>query len=79
MTAVTVTAKKEVTGMLAMEVVKCTATDAYTYTSKFGTIVACFVNDRSRTGAWLSVSGNVVTVNCSSASGDVVDLLIFGY
>ena len=79
MVEVTVVARKEVTGVLALEVVNCTATDAYTYKSKFGTIVGAWANSQSRVGSWCSWSGSTVTYHCTSASGDNVCIVIVGY
>jgi hypothetical protein len=79
MTEVTVTGKKEITGLMCMEIVKGTFSDGYTYTSKFGTIDCVQVQSRSRAGAYATVSGGVVTLVCSSASGDTFDLVIFGH
>ena len=79
MTAVTETGRKEITGNLCMEVVKCTFTDGYTFTSKFGTVVAAFAQSRSRTGTYCGISGSTVTLNCASASGDVGDIFVIGY
>jgi len=78
MTAVTVL-KRRMTGNLSMEVVNCTATDGYTFASRFGTIVAAFGNSQSRTGSYCSWSGGTVTYHCTSASGDNVCLYIIGY
>lgn len=67
-----------VTGNVGMEVGHCTATDGETYTSRFSVIDSVFVNSRSRTGAWASVSSGQVTINCTSASDDIVDFIICG-
>ena len=79
MTAVTVVERKEVQGNLGMEVVKCTATDGYTFKSRFGTVIAAFGNSQSRAGSYCSWSGGTVTYNCASASVDSVCLFIIGY
>ena len=77
--AVTVVEKKTLTGVMSFEIVKCTATDAYIYVSKFGTILGAFANSQSRTGSYCSWSGQTVTYHCTSASGDSVTLFIIGY
>ena len=79
MTAVTIVERKEVTGVLCMEVVKCTATDGYTFASRFGTIVSAHANSQSRAGSYCSWSGSTVTYHCASASGDTVDIVVVGY
>ena len=79
MTAVTITGKKEITGVSCMEVVSGTFSDGYTYVSKFGTIDNVQVQSRSRTGAYATVSGSTITLVCASASGDTFDLLVFGH
>ena len=78
MTAVTVTNRKEITGNMCMEILSGTFSDGYTYDSKFNTIIAVSVQSRSRAGAYASVSGKTITLNCSSASGDTFDLIIIG-
>jgi len=78
MTAVTVTKRKEITGLMCMEIVQGTFSDGYTFASKFGTINAVSVQSRSRAGAYASVSGGTITLNCASASGDTFDLIIIG-
>jgi hypothetical protein len=75
------TSRKEVTGNPGMELVSVTlvASGDY-YIAKFGTVVMAFANSRSRTGAYVSdITGGKITVTCSSASSDTVDLVIFGY
>ena len=79
MTAVTVVEKKELTGLLHKEIINCTATDGYTYLSKFGTILSAIANSQSRAGSYCSWSGSTVTYHCSSASGDNVCIEITGY
>lgn len=79
MTDVTVGTRKEITGNLGVEVLNCTFTDGNTFTSRFGTIVAVMIQSRSRDGAYASVSGRTVTLNCASASGDTGDIIIYGY
>jgi hypothetical protein len=63
------------------ECVQLTVTDGYTYTSKkLGHIVGGCVGSRSRAGAYISsISGTVVTIACSSASGDTMDLILWGF
>jgi hypothetical protein len=79
MTAVTVVSRKEVTGNMCFEVISGTFTNGYTYSSKYGTIVSVFIQSRSRAGAYASVSGSTITLNCASASGDTFDMLVIGY
>lgn len=80
MTEVTaVVDRKEITGVQGMEIVNVTFTDGQTYTSKFGKVYAAFINNKSRSGAYISdITGGVVTLACSSASGDSANLLIIG-
>lgn len=78
MTSVTITDRKEITGLMFMEVVKGTFSDGYTHVSKFPNIIAVSVQSRSRAGAYASVSGSTITLNCASASGDTFDLIIIG-
>jgi len=80
MTAVTaVTSTKEISGVSGLEIAQGTFTNGQTYTSKFKTIDAVFLQSRARTGAYASVSGSIVTLHCGSASGDTFDLIIVGH
>lgn len=79
MTAVTVTDRKEITGIIGMEVVVVTFSTGNTYTSKFGKVHAAFINNETRTGARVSaISGGTITLTCTSASSDTAELVIFG-
>ena len=79
MGAADITEKKELTGVLSMEIVKLELTDGETYLSKFGTIVGAWANSESRAGSYCTASASTVTVHCSSASDDVVHLMVVGY
>ena len=77
MTALT-SVQNIITGNAGHEVLNGTGSDGATYATRFSTIVKVSVNNRTRTGAWASVSGGTVTVHCTSASSEVFDLDIWG-
>ena len=79
MVAADITEVKSVTGNLGMEIVKLELSNGETYLSKFGTVLGAWANSESRAEAYCSVSGSTVTVNCTSASDDVVHLFVVGY
>jgi hypothetical protein len=70
--------KKEITGVIGMEIIRGTVTTSGdTYASRFGKIWAVIVHDETTLGGAKAVAtGSSVAVTCTN--GDVVDLLIFG-
>lgn len=72
------TTKKEVTGILSLEVVRGTVTTSGdTYNTKFGKIFNVQIHDETTAGgAYATWTGGIITI--VSTNGDVVNLLIFG-
>jgi hypothetical protein len=71
--------KKEITGLLGMEVVRGTVTTSGdTFNSRFGNILVALVSDETTLGgAKVTWTGSSVAITCTN--GDVVDLIIFGH
>jgi len=75
---IVVTSRREATGVRRFEILHGTFTDGDTYIGKFKTIDAVILNCRTIAGAYASVSGATITLNCSTASGAEFDLFIIG-
>jgi len=70
--------RKELTGNLGFEIVRCQATGATsTFVSKFGTIVICSVADETDYDCTWSVSGRTITVTCTN--DDYLNIIVVGY
>jgi hypothetical protein len=67
------------TGNLGIQIITCVASDTETFVSRFKTAVGAIANSESRAGSYCSTSGGTVTYNCTSASDDVVTIIISGY
>jgi len=69
--------RKEITGNLGMEVVRCQATGATsTFVSKFGTIFSVQCTDETDYDCLVSWSGSEITITCTDK--DYLNLVIFG-
>jgi len=69
--------RKEITGLLGIEVVRAQLTGATsTFVSKFGTVVAVGINVEGTNGATWTRSGSTITI--TGTNDDWVNIFVFG-